>query len=163
MKGHREMVELLLERTPEFEADLARDFRPYEVVEGDFTYTVVVDGRLRIIHRRQRKVRYVGSDQNSIREVVNDLGAATGETSYVIPCSNEVEMAQAFELFDLARRKHLELVRRRAWVKPLRDAAFRQAIAVSNEEVGRRSRGASSFGRFQRIQRESPARDGGDQ
>lgn len=147
------VVELMLTRTPEFEAELKRDFKPFEVMEGDFTYDLVIDGRRAILNRRQRKVRYVSADQNSIREVINDLGEATGEDAYAMPCDGVVEMAQAWELIDWAKRKAAERRARQTWVGPIRKAAFLQAVADSTEESVKRALRASTFGPIQRIQR----------
>lgn len=148
-------VEIQRRVDPQFEDELRRDFRPHEIVEGDFTYRVVgQDLRVRIVHRRQRKIRYVSLDQNRICETVRDLGPATGEGGFVVPCSEEVEIAQAMELLDWAARKRAELRQRQAEVQPLRDEAWRQSVVAHFEEAARRSVGMSTFGPYQRIQRE---------
>lgn len=148
-------IEIRREVNPQFEEELRRDFRPIAVLEADFTYRVVGDdGRQRIVHRRQRKIRYVSHDQNRICETVKDLGEATGETPFLIPCEGEVELAQAIELWEWAYRKRRELRERQAQVQPLRDEAWRNALVDLAEEGQRRSVGMSSFGPYQRIQRE---------
>lgn len=149
------MVEVIRERNPRFEDELRREFKPFEIVEGDFTYTAVgPDMRARIIHRRQRKVRYVSADQNELRETVNDLGPATGEDSYVVPCSDAVEMAQALELIDWQKRKTAELAARRAMVAPIRDAEWKRFLVDFDEENRKKIRGLTTVGPYQRIQRE---------
>ena len=149
------MVEIIRERNPVFEEDLKRDFRPLEVREGNFTYRVVgPDMRVRIVHRRQRKVLFVALDQNSTCETVQDLGPATQADPWCMPCDEGVERAQALELFDWALRKRAELAERRALVKPLRDKAFLQGIAEVNEEIAMAMNGTSSFGPYARVQRE---------
>ncbi len=150
------MVEIIRERNLLFEDDLKRDFKPFEIVEGNFTYQVVgPDMRIRIVHRRQRKVRYVSSDQNQIAEVVTDLGAATNDDAFAMPCDGAVEMAQALELFEWAKRARRERKEREAWVKPLRDEEFKRAIVDAFEEGAKRAVGLTTVGPHVRIQRES--------
>ena len=151
------MVELLLERTPGLEAELARDFRPLEIVESNFPYNVLNrdTGRVTLQWRRQRHITYVKRDQNTTAKVVTDLGPATQDGQFVMPCSNEVEMAQAIELFEWSRREAQARREREQWVKPLRDKAFMQALQESNEEAGRRATGASTFGPKHKVQREA--------
>lgn len=151
------MVEIIRERTLAFEEDLKRDFRPLEVREGNFTYRVAgPDMKIRIVHRRQRKVLFVDPrDVNRLCEIVEDLGPATMDDPWVMPCQEGVEWAQAVELFEWAKRKRAEMEARRAIVKPLRDEAFLLSVQAHYEEAGRRASGLSSFGPYQRIQRES--------
>lgn len=149
------MVEIIRERNPRFMDELKRDFVPFEVVEGDFSYRAVSpDGRATLLHRRQRKVRYVSHDQNSLSETVDDLGPATGEDSYVIPCHEAVEVAQAIELIEWAKRKAAELEARRAIVEPLRTASWMDWLKRQQEEAKLQVRGATTVGPYQRVQRE---------
>jgi hypothetical protein len=152
------MVEIIRERNLVLEEDLKRDFKPFEIFEGNFQYRVVgPDLCIRTINRRQRKVRYVSSDQNRICETITDLGVATDEDAFVMPCDGAVEMAQANELFDWAKRARNERKAREAWVKPIRDEAFRNYVADAFEEGARRAVGQSSFGPLVQLQREKPA------
>lgn len=150
------MVEIIRERNPVLTEDLKRDFRPLLVMEGNFTYRVVgPDLRVRIVHRRQRKIRFVSLDQNHVCEVVEDLGPATQDDPWIQPCDQEVDWAQSQELIDWSLRKRKERAEREAWVRPLRTAAFLQGIAESNDEAVKRAVGASTFGEYFRKQRES--------
>lgn len=150
-------VELLLERTPGLEAELRRDFRPLEIVEGNFAYNVLNSetGRVTLQWRRQRQITYVKSDQNTTAKVVTDLGPATYDGQFVMPCSDEVEMAQAIELIEWGKREAAQRREREAWVKPLRTAAWLKALQESNEEAQRRATGASTFGPSHKVQREA--------
>lgn len=150
------MVEIMRNRDPLLVEELGRDFRPLRIMEGNFTYRVCgPDMRIRIVHRRQRKIQFVSLDQNRACEVVDDLGVATSDDPFVMPCDEEVEMAQALELFEWAKRKASERKAREAWVKPLRTAAFIQAVAESNDEAVKQAVGASTFGQYLTKQRES--------
>lgn len=149
-------MEIIRERDPLFEAELRRDFKPEEVVEGNFAYRAAMpDGRIIQLHRRQRKVRFRSRDGNSICETVVDLGPANRDTSVVVPCGGENEIAQIFELLDWAARKRAELRARRAEVQPLRDAAFIASLRNYAEEFERRRHGISTFGYGGKLQRVS--------
>lgn len=144
--------------SPLFQEELRRDFRPMEVREGNFQYRVLYpDGRFRLVHRRQRKVLFIDKrDANRLCEmVVQDLGPATAEDPWVIPCDGEVEWAQALELADWAKRKRDERQSREAWVNPLRREAMLASVQLKYEEAARRATGLSTFGPHQRVQRES--------
>ena len=152
------MVEIIRQKTPQFMDELTRDFVPYEVIEGDFSYTGVrPDGSRQILHRRQRKVRYASPDQNSLCETVDDLGPATGEDAFVIPCEGAVEMAQAIELIDWQKRVAAEMKRRRAEIEPERTRHFLTQLELLREEALLAQHGTSSFGPHARVQREGVA------
>lgn len=153
------MVEIIRERNPQFMDELKRDFVPYEVMEGDFSYRgVTPDGRMSLLHRRQRKVRYVSHDQNSLRETVDDLGPATGEDAVVIPCDGAVEIAQAIELIAWHKRVAEVLKRRRAEVEPERTKYFLDQMELLNDEARRAQKGMTTVGPYARVQREGATR-----
>jgi len=130
------MTELMVERTLLFEEDLKRDFRPFEVVEGNFLCTLPspISGRPMTYNRRQRRVRYISADQNSIRETVDDRGPATADGQFVMPCGGAVEMAEAWDQIDALKERSRALTARQAAVKPLRDAAWLVALAEMQEQ-----------------------------
>lgn len=149
------MVEIIRQRDPVLLEDLKRDFRPLVVMEGNFLYRAVgEDMRVRLIHRRQRKIRFVSLDQDRVCEVVEDLGPATQDDPWIQPCDGEVEWGESQELIAWSLRKRAERAEREAWVKPLRTAAFIQAISDSTDEAVKRAVGSSTFGEHVRIQRE---------
>lgn len=149
-------MEIIRERNPLFEAELRRDFKPEEVVEANFAYrAITAEGRMVLLHRRQRKVRFRSLDGNSICETVVDLGPATQDQAITVPCGGENEIAHVFELLDWAARRRAELRARRAEVQPLRDAAFLASLQNYAEEFERRRRGISTFGYGGQLQRVS--------
>lgn len=151
-------IDLIRTMDPLFEEELKRDFRPLEVREGDFSYRAQSpDGRVRLIHRRQRKVLFVDpKDANHTCElVVADLGVATQEDPWVMPCDGEVEWAQVLELVDWAMRKRAERAAREAQVNPLRTEAMWKNVLENYEKGALAAHGSSTFGPYQRIQRES--------
>lgn len=98
---------------------------------------------------------FVSKDQNSICQLVaRDLGPATQADPWAIACDGEVEWAQVLELADWAHRKHMELEARRAEVAPLRTAAMLAGVQSYYEEAARRATAQSTFGPYQRIQRD---------
>jgi len=130
------MTELMVERTFLFEDELKRDFRPFEVVEGNFLCTLPspVSGRLTTYNRRQRRVRYISHDQNSIRETVDDRGPATADGQFVMPCGGAVEMAEAWDQIEALKERSRALTARQAMVKPYRDEAWFNILAQMQEQ-----------------------------
>lgn len=140
-------VQLILQRDPAFEEDLARDFRPIEVREKNYLCTLVTESGVRTTYnRRQRRIRFAAKDGNSVREIVNDLGPATSEQGYFLPCDGEVEMAHVVELFEWSKR---ETIRRAAIAdaeRPKRAERWLKLLADSSDEAGRRINNVSAFG-----------------
>lgn len=128
--------------------ELARDFKPVDVSERDRTVQQPgPDGRVRILQRRVREVRFVTGDQNSIKTMVWDIGPATGDDAITIPCGGATDMAQVHDAFD----KHLNdwypfyLQRRRA-MQADRDKRFYEAIIREADERTKKALGLSTYG-----------------
>jgi hypothetical protein len=116
--------------------------------------TVGDDGRKRILQRRIRMIRFINLEQTRVRELITDLGMATREEPFAMPCDGEVEMSQALELFAWAKRASAERTARTALIKPERDRAFLNGIADVADDMVKRKLGLSTFGRGGKLQRE---------
>lgn len=153
------MVEIIRERNPKFMDELRRDFVPFDVTEGDFLCGAQLpSGKILYANRRQRRIRYISADQNSLCETADDLGPATGEEAVRIPCDGAVEIAQVIELLDWHKRKMADLEARRAWVEPLRTASWLDWLNSRREEVAKQQTGLTTVGPFVRVQREGVAK-----
>jgi hypothetical protein len=141
-------------RDPVMEEELKRDFRPFEIVECNMPRVHVgSDGRKRILQRRIRMVRFVNIEQTRVREIITDLGPASNEQPFAMPCDGQVEMAQALELFGWAKRASEERRARSELIKPERDRAFLNGIADVADEWTKRKLGLSTFGPGGKLQR----------
>ena len=148
-------IEIIRMRDPMEEEELKRDFRPVEIMECNYPrVTVGDDGRKRILQRRIRMIRFINLEQTRVRELITDLGPATREEPFAMPCDGEVEMSQALELFAWAKRASAERTVRTALIKPERDRAFLNGIADVADDMVKRKLGLSTFGRGGKLQRE---------
>lgn len=159
------MVELMVERTLLFEADLKRDFRPFQVEEGNFTCELETkDGETclvcpvgyahrHMLQRRQRRIHYVSEDQNRLCMTVDDRGPATADGQFVMPCGGAVEMAEAWDQIEALKERQRALAERQAWVKPIRDAAWLKALGDMQEQEALAFRRASVVGPGLTVQR----------
>lgn len=113
------------------------------------------DGRVRMLQRWQRRVRFTSLDQSRECVLVTDLGEALGMDAIVVPCrdgtagvsdDDSVEYAHAIELLDWAAGRQRFYAQRRTEAEPLRTAAWLAALRERAEEILRAKKGQSTFG-----------------
>ncbi len=150
------MVEIIRRNDPLIAEELKRDFRPFEIWEGNAAVTVVgEDHRLRVVHRRRRVIRYISTlDGEKARDIITDLGPATAQEAFVLPCDGEVELCHALELIEWAKRSSAERAARNKAIKPERDRAFLEGLADTADDWTKRKLGRSTYGPGGKIQRE---------
>lgn len=113
------------------------------------------DGRVRMLQRWQRRVRFTSLDQSRECVLVTDLGEALGMDAIVVPCregsdavtaDDSVDYSHAIELLDWAADRQRFYAQRRTAAEPLRTAAWLNALRERAEEILRARKGQSTFG-----------------
>lgn len=150
------MPELITRRAmPSDWADFPPNYRPFLVEDLDCERLLEdTDGTVHQRRRRTRVVLYFTAD-GDLDKKVYDLGPATGKDAVSFPCAGAVEMAQLWELLEWYEGKMAEREAREAEVKPVRTQAFLDFLRRRQEENDALLAGRSSFGEYQRTQRES--------
>ncbi len=128
--------------------DLPRDFKPYFVVEQDAWRPTPSGIR---VHRRTALVVAVDQDLQEYEWVI-DLGPATGAMPLIYATNAGTEWSHILDLMERMKEEA-----RQAEVEDQEEAAVLKEYILNdyNDETRLALKGASTFGPYQRVQRDA--------